>query len=124
MYECCAKHIDYNHAIIDWNLLAALKSITENTFYGKKIQFVVSKINKLIIMWCIFNGLKKKKENLIALKAQKNSTLAASENQTHDSLCSRLDSLTTELLELYGEKTWIHWYPFSDTLILYVSVMF
>ena len=48
MYECCAKHIDYNHAIIDWNLLAALTSITENTFYGKKIQFVVSKINKLI----------------------------------------------------------------------------
>ena len=42
--EHCAKHIDYNHAIIDWHLLAALKSITENTFYGKKIQFVVSKI--------------------------------------------------------------------------------
>lgn len=53
----------------------------------------------------IFNGLKKKKENLIALKAKKNSTLAASENQTLDSLSSRLDSLTTELLELYGEKT-------------------
>ena len=55
-----------------------------------------------------FYGLKKKKENLIALKAQKNSTLAASENQTHDSLSSRSDALTTELLEIYGEKTQIH----------------
>ena len=54
------------------------------------------------------HGLKKKKENLIALKAQKNSTLAASENQTHDSLSSRSDALTTELLEIYGRKTQIH----------------
>ena len=56
----------------------------------------------------IFNGLKKKKESLITLKAQKNSTLAASEIQTHNSLSSRSHALTTELLELYGEKTRIH----------------
>ena len=90
---------------------------------GKKYNLLLAKY-KLICDAFLTHGLKKKKENLIALKAQKNSTLAASENQTHDSLSSRLDSLTTELLELYGEKTWIHWYPFSDTLILYVTVMF
>ena len=71
-------------------------------------------------MWRIFNGLKKKKENLIALKAQKNSTLAASENQTHNSLSSRSDALTTEPLELYGEKTQTHWYPFSDTFCMFL----
>lgn len=113
--------------IIDWNLSATLKSVTEKLMYNNFVENKLLLANKLMCDALIFFMVSKRRTRIWSLwKHRKNSTLAASENQTHDSLRSRLDDLTTELLELHGEKTRIYcyMYPFSDIFYKYVSVMF
>ena len=80
-------------------------------------------MNTLKLVCCLSNGLRiKEQKEVDHLKAQKK-LWAQGENQIHDPLSFRSDSLATELLELSGKQGWIYWCPFSDTFPIFCHVL-